>query len=186
MKTTDKGKMTIIFSTLILFVAIFVFILFLIPKINQLKTVTGDVATKKSQYEAGILRVMLAQKAVDVISSAKKESDLLGIAIPESPQAEDAMRQLSTSANQAGLQVVSAEVVKSSEGILSISFSTRGSYEKTVDFVSKIKSNLRPTKIVELNMTRDGNDNINATFNLELPYLYISTKTPVATQVVND
>jgi Tfp pilus assembly protein PilO len=185
MKPTDKGKLTIIFSTLVLFVALFVFILFLIPKVNQLKSVSDDVAKKKMEYESGLLRVMLAQKAVDIIAQAKKESALLGIAIPDSPQAEDAILQLSSSASQAGLKVISAEVVKSSEGVLSIAFSTRGSYEQTVDFVSKLKTNLRPTKIVELNMTKSS-DNIDTNFNLEFPYLYSSSQTPVASQITTD
>lgn len=184
MNMEKKGKIVIIFSTVILFFALFAFILFLIPSINRLKEVSTEVAKKQAEYEAGLLRVMMAQKAVDTITQAKQESALLGVAIPESPRAEEAMIQMNSSASSSGLKVISAEVIKANEGILSISFSTKGNYDNTISFISKIKSNLRPTKIVDLTMTKDGSDEINANFNLEFPYLYQSTKSPVASQVV--
>ncbi len=184
MKVEDKGKIVIIFSSAMLLIALFVLILFLIPRINQIKTLATEIANKQAEYEVGLLRVSLAQKAVDTITQAKKESDLLGVAIPESPRAEEAILQVSTSASSSGLQVTSAEVIKASEGILSITVSTRGSYDNTISFVSKLKNNLRPVKLVDLTMTKDGDDVINANFNLELPYLYQVTKSPVSSQVV--
>lgn len=181
MQTSDQGKFTIIFATFILFVALFVLILFLIPKINNIKDLSNQVAQKRAEYEMGLIRVAEAQKASEVIKQAKAESDLLSVALPDAPRAEDAIVALSKAASDAGIQVTSAEVVSAEDGILAVSFSSRGTFENTVNYLDKLKKNLRPTKIVELNFTSSDGGEINADYSLEFPYLFKSSPTPSAT-----
>jgi len=181
MQTGDQGKFTIIFATFILFVALFVLILFLIPKINNIKDLSNQVAQKRAEYEMGLIRVAEAQKASDVIKQAKAESDLLSVALPDAPRAEDAIVSLSKAASDAGLQITSAEVINAQEGVLAVSLSTRGTFENTVSFLDKLKRNLRPTKIVELNFISNDGGEINADYSLEFPYLYKTTPIPSAT-----
>jgi len=181
MQTDDQGKFTIIFATFILFVALFVLILFLIPKINDIKDLSNQVAQKRAEYEMGLIRVAEAQKASDVIKQAKAESDLLAVALPDAPKAEDAIVALSQAASDAGLSVTSAEVADAKDGILAVSVSTRGTFENTISYLDKLKRNLRPTKIIELNFTSGDGGEINADYSLEFPYLYKSSPSPSTT-----
>lgn len=184
MRKDRRAKAVIIFSTVILFFALVAFIVLLIPRINTLKEISSEVAKKKMEYEVGLYRVSLSQKAVDTIAQAKQESDLLGIAIPQSPKADEAIIEVSAAAKQSGLDITSAEVIKAKEGILSISFGTRGNYDNTIGFLGKLKNNLRPVKIVDMVLTKTSDDKINASYNLDFPYLYQAAKSPVATQQV--
>lgn len=180
MPINDQGRFTIIFSTFILFVALFVFILFLVPKLNNIKSLANDVQQKKVEYELGLLRVSEAERAKDLIAQSKSEGDRISVALPFSAKAEDAILQLSSAATDSGLSVTSAEVVAIKDGILSVAFSTHGTFENTIGVLDRLKKNLRPIKIVQLDLIRDGEGQISADYSLEFPYLYQPAPSPQA------
>jgi Tfp pilus assembly protein PilO len=179
--TEKKTKLAITFSTIILFVALFVLILYLIPKINQLKTLSNQVESKKVEYESGKLKIANADILKSMLGQYKKEADILGIALPSTAKAEDALVELSEATRLSGIELVSADV-SNQKGAVQVEIETKGTFENQVNFIDKLKSNLRPIKVVEINMSKQDNT-ILGSFKLNFPYFTSvnstqATKTP--------
>jgi len=164
-----KSKSAIIFATILLFVALVVLILYLLPKISQLKTLSNQVESKKIEYETGKLRIDNIAALNEMVGQYKRQAELLGIALPSSGRAEDALLELSSAASDSNLQVISAEVNPEGKGSLQVSISTRGTFENSVGFINKLKSNLRPIKVLDLSMNKS-DDEIITSLDLNFPF----------------
>lgn len=163
-----KTKLAITLSTILLFVALVVLILYLIPKVSQLKLLSNQVESKRVEYESGKLKIQNAELLQSMLGQYKKEAELLGIALPGSSKAEDALVELSEAARSVNLEIMSADV-SDEKGSLQVDFSTKGTYENQVNLLDKLKNNLRPVKVIEIEMAKtDGN--IVANLKLSFPY----------------
>jgi Tfp pilus assembly protein PilO len=166
--TEKKTKLAITLSTILLFVALVVLILYLIPRVSQLKLLSHQVESKRVEYESGKLKIQNAEALQSMLGQYKKEAELLGIALPGKSKAEDALVELSEAAKGSGLEIVSADV-SDEKGSLLVDLSTKGTYENQVGFLDKLKNNLRPIKVVEIEMTKI-DDKIVTNLKLNFPY----------------
>lgn len=166
--TEKKTKLAITLSTILLFVALVVLILYLIPRVSQLKLLSNQVESKRIEYESGKLKIQNAEALQSMLGQYKKEAELLGIALPGSSKAEDALVELSDAARSVNLEIISADV-SDEKGNLQVDFSIKGTYENQVSFLDRLKNNLRPIKVIEIEMAKI-DDNIVANLKLNFPY----------------
>jgi len=165
----EKSKFGILLSTVLFFIALVVLILFLIPRVSNLKILSNQVEAKRVEYETGKIKVMNAEDLKKYIEQSKGEANLLGVALPANSSAEDALLSLTAAAAAADLRVSGVEVQDDEKGNLLVSLSTRGTFENSVSLLDKLKNNLRPTKIVDFQMTKT-DDDVLTNLSLNLPY----------------
>lgn len=166
-----KSQAVVISSIISLLVAILLTILVLVPQFSKLKELSDTANAKQEQLKLGREKVRSIKDGVNLIASSKQDIDLLGVAIPKTPEAESALMQVSSAASVAGVAISSVSILDTSKAELKISFSLIGPYDKTLDFVSKIESNLRPTQVVDFTINYVEGSELSSTFNLSFPYL---------------
>lgn len=176
--TESKKKISLVFATILLFAALVVLILYVIPKINQLKELSKQVQSKQIEYETGKAKVENATTLSSLISQYKQQANLLGVALPSTSKAEDALVELSSTADASGVSITSADVQSDNKGSLQVNLSIRGGYQSSVTFLGKLKDNIRPIKVINMTMTKVDND-ILTDFTLVFPY-FSSGTTPSA------
>lgn len=167
--TEKQNKIALVFATIILFVALVVLILVVIPKVSQLKDLSNQVESKKIEYDVGKIKVENASALASMISQYQIQAQTLGIALPSSGKAEDALVEISAASGAAGLRITSAEEQTDNKGNLQVNLSTKGSYGSSVNFFGKLRDNLRPVKILNMSMTKVDND-ITTDFTLVFPF----------------
>lgn len=183
-----KSQAVVISSIISLLVAILLTILVLVPQFSKLKELSDTANAKQEQLKLGREKVRSIKDGVSLIASSKQDIDLLGVAIPKTPEAESALMQVSSAASVAGVTISSVAISDASKAELKITFSLIGSYDKILDFVSKIESNLRPTQVVDFTINYVEGSELSSTFNLSFPYLEAeptSSVTPSSPESVN-
>lgn len=165
-----KSQTIVVVSVLSLLVAIMLTILVLVPQFSHLKDLSSTANAKQEQLRLGREKVKSIKDGVALIANSKQDIDLLGVAIPKSSEAENALLQVSTAASMAGV-TISSVAVSDSKSELKVSLSVSGAYDKTMDFLSKIEQNLRPTLLSDLTIGSVEEGDLSSTFNLSFPYL---------------
>jgi Tfp pilus assembly protein PilO len=181
-----KSQTIVAISLLSLLVAVLLTILVLVPQFSKLKELSSTANAKQEQLRLGREKVKSIKDGITLIANSKQDIDLLGVAIPKSPEAESALLQVSTAASMGGVTISSVSV-SDSKGQLGVSISISGAYDKTMDFLSKIEQSLRPTQLVDITIgTVEGTD-LSSTLNLNFPYLAVDAEaspTPSASGAV--
>lgn len=165
-----KSQTIVAISVLSLLVAVLLTILVLVPQFSHLKELSDTANAKQEQLRLGREKVKSIKDGITLIANSKQDIDLLGVAIPKAPEAESALLQVSTAASMAGVTISSVSV-SDGKGQLGVSISISGAYDKTMDFLSKIEQNLRPTQLTDLTIGAVEGADLSSTLNLSFPYL---------------
>lgn len=172
----EKNNQTLnVAAVLSLLLGFLMFIFVILPKIQNIKQVSADIATKQSELKAGQEKVAALRQAVQLMTSAKKDLEILGVAIPASENAEEAFAQLAANSSASGLEIKSTGVSTGeadSGGNLTLTITLSGKFENFKTFLENLEKNLRPVKITDYNMAYNAETtNIDTTFNLSFPYI---------------
>ena len=181
----EKKPQLLIIIVLLALLASFLGIVFVIvPNISKLKDISDRVAAKEQKLEVGRTEVASIKEAAQLINSAQRDIELLGVAIPDGPKTDEAIVQISQAAAQSGLKIKNAAISEGAAGYITISFSTAGSYQDTVSFISNLEKNLRPVKVADYTISgADSGNLVSATFDIAFPFIAAqpkasSTETP--------
>jgi len=172
--TERQHKIALFLSSILLFIALFVLILFVIPKLSQLRELSNRVQDKKIEYQQGVSDIQSIASLTGLINQYKQQADALKVALPASSEAEDALSQLDAICRISNLAITSADVQSDEKGNLIVDLSTKGSYESTISLLGKLKDNLRPVKISSLSMTKADGEILS---DFSLDFLYFSPNT---------
>ena len=177
----SKSQTIIVISVVGLLVAILLTILVLVPEFSKLKDLSDTANAKQEQLKLGREKVKSIKDGVTLIANSKTDFDALGVAIPKTPEVENALLEVSTAASASGVAISSVSVSDSSQSELKISVSITGPYDKTIDFASKMEQNLRPTQFADFTINAADQANLTSTFNLVFPFLVpVASPTPGA------
>lgn len=172
MNKPSNTQKIILVSVVALLLSFFIIILYTVPRISNLKSLSTQVAAKEAELEAGLEEVRSVRSAVQLIKTAKSDMATLGIAIPDQEKAEEALAQLGANASSSQLQIKSIAIGAGEASNIGISISTSGSFDQTMTFLSNLEKNLRPIKIANysLSATEDASL-VEASFTLLFPFL---------------
>ncbi|MCX6809943.1 MAG: hypothetical protein NTZ65_04345 [Candidatus Berkelbacteria bacterium] len=185
MEQQKKPSQIILLSSVFaLMVGVLLVIFVIVPKVQELKTVASNVEAKKQELEAGQNKVAATKKAIQTMSAAKRDLDLLGVAIPNQPDPEDALVQISAASGKAGLKLSSIAIAQSDStkgSSLGLTFSTLGNFDSTLALFDNLEKGLRPIVIKDYAISNSENSgDLSATFNLTLPYIIDESKAKAA------
>lgn len=167
-----NSQLTVLIVLVALLLSFLGIIFVIVPRISTLKTLSDQVAAKQAELDAGRQEVQSLKAAVQLIQSAQKDIETLGIAVPNSPKADEALVQLSQAATQAGLTVKSAAISPSEDQSITFTVSTDGQYNSAVSFIANMEKNLRPVAFIDYTLSATQNSSvISATFNISFPYI---------------
>jgi len=161
-------------SALALLASILAIIFIVVPKMRDLKSINTKVKAKEQELEAGKAKVAAVKKAAELIKKARKDLETLGVAVPNSEKAEEALLQVSSAAGEAGITVKSTTISASNEGqnSLNLAVSTTGHYDSTIKFMENLEKSLRPATTDSFNFSpRPETGDVDATFQISLPYV---------------
>ena len=184
-KAPPKSSILQLGAVLALLASFIIVITYLVPQISSIKDGSNRAAAKEQELEAGKKKIQTIKTAVQLIASAKKDIETLGISMPAKAKAEEAVVQVASAASQAGAAVKSITVGDTKGGKVLLSFSTEGKFDQYTTFLDNLEKNLRPMKISDYNMTLNQNDQslVDSTFNIEFPYVDTeATATPVSAE----
>ena len=174
------SQIILLISVFSLLVAILLVIFVIVPKVSELKNVASDVEAKKQELEAGKSKVAATKKAIQTMSSAKRDLDLLGVAIPTQPDPEDALVQVSAAAGKAGVKLSSIAISQgdtSKGSTLGLTFSALGNFDSTIALIDNLEKCLRPITVNDYAISNSENSgDLGSTFNLKLPYVADESK----------
>lgn len=161
----------ILAAAILLLVALILLIAYIIPKITTLKELNQEISQKEHELAVGKQKVQALRDAAQLIQQAKKEVELLGISIPTKEKAEESLLQITNIATRQNVAVTSASF-DSAEGLLTMSVTAKGDYNKFVDFFNDINSNIRPVAVSGISFSVNEEDSgLEASFDLSFPYI---------------
>jgi Tfp pilus assembly protein PilO len=180
-KRSNQQKIMIV-AAISLLVAFLLIIFYIVPSISDLKDKATTIASKKQEHDLGVQKVQAIRSATQAIALAKKQVSLIGVAIPEKQNAEEAVLQISTASKDAsvtvkGISVGDSEVAgKATAGSLGISVSVTGEYANIVKLTKALEKNLRPVNISNISVSvGNTSSEVSAKFDLNFPYLGTSS-----------
>jgi len=180
MTKKSKSQMPMLISILALLVALILIGFFIVPKTSEIKELSNEVAKKEQELELGKKKVASIREAIKLMAQAKNDIEKLNIAIPSNPNAEEALVQLQEIASKSGSVIIDSSVGDSNQSTQKIGLTLNGEYSQILDFLSKLKSNMRPVEISNYSMVSNEDESIiTASFNLEYPYLDMEIKPEV-------
>jgi Tfp pilus assembly protein PilO len=192
MENQSNQQKAMIFAALALLVAFLLIIFYIVPGVGDLKERATTVSNKKQQHDLGVSKVQAIRTAAQAIALAKKQVSLLGVAIPEMQNAEEAVLQISLASKDSsvavkGISVGSTEVNgNTSSGALAISVSVTGEYPNIIKLTKALEKNLRPVTISNISISSaDASNEVEAKFDLDFPYLG-STANTDGSEVINE
>lgn len=173
MSSNNKIPQNLLYLSVLALLASFILVIFvIIPKATTLKSLSNEASSKENQLTAGKDQIASLREAITLIQTAKKDVELLGVAVPAKANAEEALAQISANAQGASVQLKNVTVSGEENGNLKISVSILGKYSDTVLFMKNLETNLRPVTVNDLAIS-SGTDGslLISTFNLLFPYL---------------
>lgn len=173
-------------AALLLLVALVVLIAYIIPQITTLKDLNQSVVQKEQELAVGRQKVQAIRDAVQLIQQAKKELEVLGIAIPTKEKAEESLLQIANIASRQEITVRTA-TFSSAEGSLAMNVTAEGDYNKFVDFFNDVNSNIRPAAVTGINFSpNEETGALQASFDLNFPYIVEETKAAATEAGIDD
>ncbi len=158
-------------AALLLLVALVVLIAYVIPQITTLKDLNQSIVQKEQELAIGKQKVQAIRDAVQLIQQAKKEVEVLGIAIPTKEKAEESLLQIANIASRQEITVKTA-TFSSAEGSLAMNVTAEGDYNKFVDFFNDVNSNIRPAAVSGINFSpNEETGALEASFDVIFPYI---------------
>jgi len=164
----------LIAAALSLLVALVLIIAYMVPKINTLKDLNQTIVQKQQELDLGKQKVQAVRDAVQLLQQAKKEIEVLNIAMPTKEKAEESLLQVSEIASKQEIEITSATFAEdktSGSQQLTMSLTTRGAYNKFVDFFNAVNTNLRPAVASGINFSPNEEKGLEASFDLTFPYI---------------
>ena len=183
METENKNKdqTATLLAILALLVAIAVVVFVIVPQLSSLRATSNQVLAKESELTAGQEKVATIKKSAQLIAAAKKDIELLGVALPAQEKTDEAVAQAASAATDAGLTVKSISVGESKNGEVAFSITTSGNYAQIDKYLQNLKSNMRPVAVNDYNISADSNGSLSASFSLAFPYVAKVEATATAT-----
>jgi len=157
-------------SVLALLASLAIVIFLVVPRISEMKELSNNVAAKEAELEAGKNKVAALRNAIQLIKTARRDMEILGIAVPVDKDIAEALVQVNANASNSGVVIEAISAAEGETGNISISATVLGSYEQVMGFLSNTEKSLRPIKIVDYNLISTEGA-VDATFNLLFPYL---------------
>lgn len=144
----------------------------IVPRVSSLKELAGQVAAKEQELILGREKVQAVREAAMLLNSAKRDIELLGVAIPEKEKADEALVQVTTAASTADVNVDRVVISPSETNSVIFTVSASGGYENTVSLIANLEKNLRPAKITDYSLSSNSSGaQVNSTFTISFPYL---------------
>lgn len=179
------SQIPVALAALLLLVALVVLIAYIIPQITTLRDLNQSVVQKEQELAVGKQKVQAIRDAVQLIQQAKKEVEVLGIAIPTKEKAEESLLQIANIASRQEITVKTA-TFSSAEGSLTMNVTAEGDYNKFIDFFNDVNSNIRPVVASDINFSpNEETGSLEASFDVSFPYLEEDPKV-VATDEATD
>jgi len=164
-------------GVLALLASLAIIIFLIVPRVSEMRDLSNNIAAKEAELEIGKKKVSSLRSAVQLIKTARRDMEILGVAVPADKDIAEALVQVNANASNSGVVIDAISTSGGEAGNVSINASVKGSYEQIMGFLSNSEKNLRPIKIVDYNLVST-EGTISATFNMLFPYL--ATKTEVA------
>jgi len=175
MENKNSSQTIILAAAGFLLVAFVAIITYLVPRVSEIKTLNDSIANKQQELALGRQKVQAIRDAIQVINKAKREIEILGIAIPDKEKAEESLVQITTiaSANEitiSNMSFSSGSDKKASK--LTVNVTAQGDYGKFASFFNALNTNLRPVAVSGINFSNnDSTNQLEAGFDLVFPYL---------------
>lgn len=168
-----KNSQFFILAVLVsLLLSILAIIFIIVPNVSSLKDLSNRVAAKEQELILGREKVQAIKEASNVIKSAQRDIQLLGVAVPEKEKADEALVQVTTAATSAGITVDRVVISPTETNSVNFTVSANGSYTDTITFMANLEKNLRPAKISDYSLSSNSlGSQVNSTFTVSFPYL---------------
>ncbi len=164
-------------SVLALLVSLGIVIFLVVPRVSEMKELSNSIAAKEAELEIGKNKVSALRNAVQLIKTARRDMEILGVALPPNKDIAEALVQTNANASNAGVVIQTISVGEGGAGNISVSATVSGSYEQVMGFLSNTEKNLRPMQVSDYSLV-SSEGAINATFNFLFPYLTLETESP--------
>lgn len=154
----------------------------IVPQLSSLRDTSNQVLAKDNELKAGQDKVAAIKQSAQLIVAAKKDIDLLGVALPVQENADEALAEAASAASDAGLTVKSISVGEAKEDRVTLAVTTTGNYAQVDKYLQNLQNNLRPVVVDNYNMSADssGNGALSASFSLSFPYIAQAAATTTA------
>lgn len=179
-----KFKLTDMLAVAAAAVVVLVTYFVALPQAQKLKTQAATLQTKEAevarlqQYHNGLVEIG------NRLPQYSRQIERLSLAYPKNEQTVEAMLQIQTMAERAGLALVNLTPAKPKAGSLPVTITGRGSYQALTNFLRELQFNIRPAVVRSLSVTAAGEKEegvVLTTATIALPFA-ASVETPALPQ----
>lgn len=174
MKEGKSRQALYIFLAIVLSIVL-IYVL-MIPGFKRLSDVSIKAAARKNDLQTGRQKVADLKTAAATLSQKNQAVEALNIAVPPDKDTADAIVQVSQMVSAAGLKVQSIQPSAESEsavGQLPLTVLVQGQFPDLVKFSELAEKNLRPVKIVSINIAtadEEGGSELSASYSIQMVY----------------
>ncbi len=155
MKASTKRALSILFSIFFLIATVIVFTNLVLPELNNVKKIQGEVTSKANAYQNQKNAVTQVSKLIGQFQNAKDLQRTLSLAMPIGPSITDALSQWHAISqnSQASVQSLAIKVdnlYKTSNqplakgmGVITVDLGTVGTYGAVKQFLGSLETNAR-------------------------------------------
>lgn len=143
-----------------------------LPQSRTLADRTATLAQKEREVDRLTKRQAALTSLGTKLASYDALLERLSIAYPADEQVVEAMVQLQTMADHAGVAIAEMKPTRAQAGGLPVNLTTTANYTNTVAFLRELKQNIRPIRVDAISFVKatDGSENLIATYQISFGF----------------